>query len=60
MKKVQKHFKRAICIIVMLSMIAGSLSGCGWWEKPAADVASQDTVTEVTEITLTDSGVRYH
>ena len=56
MKEVQKHFKRAICIIVMLSMIAGSLSGCGWWEKPASDVISQETVTEVTEITLSSMG----
>lgn len=56
MKKIRKQLKRLLCVTLMLSLIAGSLSGCGLWKKTATEVVVQDTVTEIKEITLSSEG----
>lgn len=51
MKKRQRQLKRAICMILVLCMVTGSLSGCTFGEN-AVNEDVQDTATEVEEIVL--------
>lgn len=54
MKKVQKQCKRALSMILALTMVVGMLSGCGLGEKPVSDPVPDTVmaVEEVNEVTL--------
>ena len=59
MKKVQKQLKRALSMVLALTMVVGMLSGCGLGggnTTPAAVVQDQETATEVKEIALSSQG----
>lgn len=53
MKKVQKQLKRALSMVLALTMVVGMLSGCGLGGNTTPEsTVVQDAVTEVEEITL--------
>lgn len=58
MKKVRKQCKRALSMILALTMVVGMLSGCGLGEKPASDPVPDTVmaVEEVNEVTLSSKG----
>ena len=58
MKKVQKQCKRALSMILALTMVVGMLSGCGLGEKTASDpvLDTAMAVEEVNEVTLSSKG----
>lgn len=51
MKKLQRQLKRVLCMILVLCMITGSLSGCSFGES-AVNEETQETSAEVEEIVL--------
>ena len=56
MKKVQKHLKRTISMVLAFTMIVGMLSGCGLDKNTTSDDVVPDAVTEVKEISLSSKG----
>ena len=58
MKKVRKQCKRALSMILALTMVVGMLSGCGLGEKPTSDPVPDTVmaVEEVNEVTLSSQG----
>lgn len=58
MKKIRKQCKRALSMILALTMVVGMLSGCGLGEKPASDPVPDTVmaVEEVNEVTLSSKG----
>lgn len=58
MKKVQKQCKRALSMILALTMVVGMLSGCGLGEKPVSDPVPDTVmaVEEVNEVILSSKG----
>ena len=58
MKKVRKQCKRALSMILALTMVVGMLSGCGLGEKPTSDPVPDSVmaVEEVNEVTLSSQG----
>lgn len=56
MKKVRKKLRRALSIVLVLSMVVGIFSGCGLGRDSASgDAAVQDSVAEVNEIILSSA-----
>lgn len=56
MKKVRKKLRRALSIVLVLSMVVGIFSGCGLGSDSASgDAAVQDSVAEVNEIILSSA-----
>ena len=58
MKKVRKQCKRALSMILALTMVVGMLSGCGLGEKPTSDPVPDTVmaVEEVNEVILSSQG----
>lgn len=52
MKKMREQAKKALCMILILAMVLGSLSGCGFGKPVTETAVSEEAAGEVGEIRL--------